>query len=44
MTVRDVDAIVVDTDALSVSLLGMNFLNRFDMQRRGSVLELRRRR
>ncbi len=43
-TVRDVDAIVVDNDSLPVGLLGMSFLGRFDMQRQGSTLVLRRRR
>lgn len=44
ITVRDVDAMVVDNDTLSVGLLGMSFLGRFDMQRQGSTLVLRRRR
>lgn len=43
-TVRDVDAIVVDNDMLPIGLLGMSFLGRFDMQRQGSTLVLRRRR
>ena len=43
-TVRDVDAIVVDNDLLPIALLGMSFLGRFDMQRQGSTLVLRRRR
>ncbi len=43
-TERDVDAIVVDNDYLAVGLLGMSYLNRFDMQRNGSTLVLRRRR
>lgn len=42
-TARDVDAMVLDSDALPVTLLGMSFLVRFDMQRRGSTLVLRRR-
>jgi aspartyl protease family protein len=42
VTVRDVDAIVVDNDTLPVGLLGMSFLGRFDMQRQGSTLVLRR--
>jgi aspartyl protease family protein len=42
VTVRDVDAIVVDNDALPVGLLGMSFLDRFDMHRQGSTLVLRR--
>jgi aspartyl protease family protein len=44
LTVRDVDAIVVDNDTLPVGLLGMSCLNRFDMHRQGSTLVLRRRR
>ena len=43
-TERDVDAIVVDNDYLPFGLLGMSYLNRFDMQRNGSTLVLRRRR
>lgn len=43
-TVRNVAAIVVDNDTLPEVLLGMSFLDRFDMQRRGATLVLRRRR
>ena len=43
-TVRGVDAMVVDNDMLPIGLLGMSFLGRFDMQRQGSTLVLRRRR
>ena len=43
-TVRDVDAIVVDNDVLPIGLLGMSFLGRFDMQRQGTTLILRRNR
>jgi aspartyl protease family protein len=43
-TERDVDAIVVDNDYLPIGLLGMSYLNRFDLQRNGSTLVLRRRR
>jgi len=43
VTVRDVDAIVIDNDALRMGLLGMSFLDRFDMHREGSTLVLRRR-
>lgn len=43
VTVRDVDAIVIDGDAPRVGLLGMSFLNRFDMHRQGSTLVLRSR-
>jgi len=42
VTVHDVDAIVIDNDTLPVGLLGMSFLGRFDMQRQGSTLVLRR--
>jgi aspartyl protease family protein len=41
VTVRDVDAMVIDNDTLPVGLLGMSFLGRFDMQRHGSTLVLR---
>ena len=44
VTVRDIAALVVDNDALPVGLLGMSFIDRFDMQRQGSTLILRRRR
>jgi len=44
VTVREVDAIVVDNDTLPVVLLGMSFLGRFDMHRQGPTLVLRRRR
>jgi aspartyl protease family protein len=43
-TERGVDAIVVDNDALPFGLLGMSYLNRFDMQRQGATLVLKRRR
>ena len=43
-TVRGVDAMILDNDTLPVGLLGMSFLGRFDMQRQGSTLVLRRRR
>lgn len=42
-TVRDVEAFVVDNDALPVGLLGMSFLGRFDMHRQGATLVLRHR-
>jgi aspartyl protease family protein len=42
-TVHDVDAFVVDNDALPVGLLGMTFLDRFDMHRRGETLVLQHR-
>jgi aspartyl protease family protein len=43
-TEQNVDAIVVDNHYLPVGLLGMSYLNRFDMQRNGGTLVLRRRR
>lgn len=42
VTVHDVDAMVIDTP-LQVALLGMSFLDRFDMEQKGSTLVLRRR-
>jgi len=42
-TERDVDAVVLDGDSGPVGLLGMSYLNRFDMQRQGKTLVLRRR-
>lgn len=43
VTVRSVDAMIVNAD-LSIGLLGMSFLDKFDMDRQGSTLVLRRRR
>jgi aspartyl protease family protein len=43
VTVRNVDAMVINAE-LSVGLLGMSFLDRFDMQQQGTKLVLRRRR
>jgi aspartyl protease family protein len=43
VTVHDVEAVVIDTD-LPVVLLGMTFLDRFEMERTGSTLVLQRRR
>lgn len=42
VTVNNVDAVVIDND-LPYALLGMSFLDRFDMVREGSYLVLRRR-
>jgi aspartyl protease family protein len=42
-TERHVVADVVDNDLLPEGLLGMSYLNRFDMQRQGQTLVLRRR-
>lgn len=44
VTVRNVDAVVVDNDALPIVLLGMSYLGRFDMHRQGDKLVLHRRR
>ena len=41
-TLHDVEADVTDS-SMSVALLGMTFLNHFDMQRQGATLVLRRR-
>jgi aspartyl protease family protein len=43
VTVYDVDAMVLDTD-LRIGLLGMSFLDRFNMQRQGTTLVLEQRR
>ncbi len=43
VTVRSVEAVVVDS-SLNTALLGMSFLNSFDLERRGNKLLLRRRR
>ena len=42
-TEYDVPAVVQENDTIGVGLLGMSYLNRFDMQRSGSTLVLRRR-
>ncbi len=42
-TVRHIDGFVTDADTLPFGLLGMTFLDRFDMNRQGSTLVLRRR-
>lgn len=44
VTVQRVEATVLDHDGLPTALLGMSFLNHFDMQRSGSKLTLTRRR
>ncbi len=43
VTVHNVDAMVINAE-LSVGLLGMSFLDKFDMEQQGSKLVLRRRR
>lgn len=43
ITVTNVDAVVLDGDALPVALLGMSFLNRMEMRREGVTLTLTRR-
>jgi aspartyl protease family protein len=42
-TEYDVPAVVQENDTIGVGLLGMSYLNRFDMQRRGPTLVLHRR-
>ncbi len=42
-TASDVEAMVLDSDALQDVLLGMSFLGRFDLRSQGSTLVLRRR-
>jgi len=41
VTVHDVQAMVIDSE-MPFALLGMSFLNRFEMQRQGTTLVLRR--
>jgi len=41
--VHNVDAVVSENDAMSVTLLGMSFLNRMEMQRDGQSMTLTRR-
>ncbi len=41
LVVYDLEAVVLDNDSLPVGLLGMNFLDHFDMQRQGTKLVLR---
>ena len=43
ITLYGVDAVVVDSENLSQSLLGMSFLNRLDMKREGDVMTLTKR-
>jgi aspartyl protease family protein len=40
ISVSDVDALVHDTNALPVVLLGMSFLNRVEMRRDGPTMTL----
>jgi aspartyl protease family protein len=42
VTVHDINAIVVDSDALPFALLGMSFLDRFSIHQQGSTLMLRK--
>ena len=44
VTVHDVIAVVVDNDLLPFGLLGMTYLDHFEIQRQGTTLVLRRRR
>jgi aspartyl protease family protein len=43
LTVNNVDAVVMEGDALPVALLGMSFLNRMDMRREGQIMKLTKR-
>src|SRR5450755_4275667 len=43
MAVHNVEAVIMDGNALPVALLGMSFLNRTDMKREGTVLTLTKR-
>jgi aspartyl protease family protein len=43
VTVRNVNAMVIDAE-LSLGLLGMSFLDKFDLEQQGSTLVMRRRR
>lgn len=40
ISVNNVDAVVIDSDKLGISLLGMSFLNRMEMKRNGDTLTL----
>lgn len=42
VTITDVEALIIDTD-LPMGLLGMSFLDHFDLERQGSLLVLRQR-
>jgi aspartyl protease family protein len=43
MAVHNVEAVIMDGNALPIALLGMSFLNRTDMKREGTVLTLTKR-
>lgn len=40
ISMNNVDAMVIDSDKLGISLLGMSFLNRMEMKRNGDTLTL----
>jgi aspartyl protease family protein len=43
VSVNNIDAVVIPGDALPIALLGMNFLDRFEMNREGGTMTLRKR-
>ncbi|HSS69611.1 MAG TPA: TIGR02281 family clan AA aspartic protease [Casimicrobiaceae bacterium] len=43
ITVNSVDAVVMDSEGPSVTLLGMSFLNRMDIRREGEIMTLTKR-
>lgn len=43
IALNNVDAVVIEGDGLSRSLLGMSFLNRMDMKREGDIMTLTKR-
>jgi aspartyl protease family protein len=43
VAVHDVDAVIAESNSLSIALLGMSFLNRVDMRREGTILTLTKR-
>ncbi len=43
LTVKDVDAVVMEGDSLRVALLGMSFLNRIDIRHDGAIMTLTKR-
>ena len=43
VSVNNIDAVVIPGDGLPIALLGMNFLDRFEMNREGGTMTLRKR-
>jgi aspartyl protease family protein len=43
MSVHDVEAVIAESNNLSIALLGMSFLNRVNMKREGTVMTLTKR-